>query len=170
MNCRAVERHLLAYRAGEGHPALRRRIARHLHECDRCYARYQSDQALEPEMRRALSSPPPGDFGRVWRGIQRDLAQPTPAASPMRYALALTALLLMLLLPMTFGSGGIAWATPPTPPSPRSGADLEGLERATPSPASSAMNTLVARAETPASTPDAPYRTESLSVISITTP
>jgi predicted anti-sigma-YlaC factor YlaD len=167
MRCRAVQQHLPAYRAGEGQPALRNRIAHHLHTCDSCYTLYRSHRSLEQEIRLALTAPPPADLNRVWQGIQRDLAQPATSAPPLRYALLVTALLLMLLVPMTFERNGIAWATPPTPPSPRLVAASVEMERATPAPAGMA---LMAAADQPVSTPDAPYRTESSSLLSIMTP
>ncbi|MBN8592540.1 MAG: zf-HC2 domain-containing protein [Anaerolineae bacterium] len=167
--CEAVQQHLAAYRSGEIHPALQRRIAQHLHACDSCYALYRNNQVLEQEMRQVLMAPPPVDFGRVWQGIQVDLARPTESNPPVRYALLATALLLMLLVPMTFGRSGIAWATPPTPPAPRSHAVVLLLERATPSP-NGAVTLSETLPDTPASTPDAAYRTESLTVLSIMTP
>lgn len=169
IGCQAVRQHLSAYRAGEIHPVLQRRIAHHIHECDSCYAFYRSDHAFERELRQLLTTPPSGDFGRVWQGIQRDLSRPSASTRPVGYALLVTALLLMLLVPMTFGRNGIAWATPPTPPSPRSQTVVLAQGRTTPSPVGEALSTFV-NVETTISTPDAPYRTESSTILSLMTP
>ncbi len=169
IRCRTVEQHLPAYRAGEIHPALQRRIAYHLHHCDTCYNLYRRDLEIGRDVSQVLNTPHPVDFGHVWQGIKRDLNTPVTTTPPVRYALLVTALLLMLLVPMTFGRNGIAWATPPTPPAPRLQTAMLLAERATPSPIGAALQNQT-RKDTAVSTPDASYPNDSLTVLSIMTP
>lgn len=101
--CSHCEKHLDAYLDHRLTPRLRRRVARHLDECPRCYLLYIQRRDLQQELQRAL--PLVGrrdktDFQRLWGGISAELPR-TAVPNRMRYGLVAMALMVMFLLPFT---------------------------------------------------------------------
>lgn len=101
MRCRFTRIWLDSYIRRELHAAPRAHVARHLSGCPQCRARYEARvraiRALSADLA-AVGRPRRPRLEAIWQDVQRDLAQPAPVVtvSPVRTALALTAVLMMI--------------------------------------------------------------------------
>ena len=102
--------------------AARRRVARYIDECPKCYNEYTRQRALQHKLTDTLPTfgQPQGDqLDRIWMAVQGELntpPRPRPAFQ-MRYGLVTMALVMGLMLPLLMGNSNITQAavTPPTP-------------------------------------------------------
>lgn len=101
MRCRFTRIWLDSYLRRELPAAPRAHVARHLRGCPQCQAhceaRARDIRALSDDLG-ALGRPRRPRLEAIWRDVQHDLAQPAPVVtvSPMRTALALTVVLIMI--------------------------------------------------------------------------
>jgi anti-sigma factor RsiW len=100
---------MIAFLHGELPPGSRRRVARYIDECPKCYAEYVRQRSLQHELAHRLPSlgqPNPDQLDRIWAGIQAEM-QPAPRHTPLayiaRYGLATLALVMALLVPLLIG-------------------------------------------------------------------
>lgn len=121
--CWRCQRNLDAYLDHELPSHIRRRVARHLDDCPRCYQAYIQRRELRHELQRTLPLVGRGDapdFTALWGAIQAEL--PRPASSPrpyhMRFGLAALALMVMFLLPFTLRHHEASSSTPARHPVP----------------------------------------------------
>ena len=143
MDCRFCEAHLVAYINSQLSVNARSRIARHIDECESCYAAYMNerDMARELEMRVPLVGTNVGigtnaAFARMWSAVQAEIPpSPAPVTSmgwrwsyQLRYSLAALVFMLALLLPWTMEQHKIGLSLP-IPPEPSL-----AIERGTPAP------------------------------------
>jgi anti-sigma factor RsiW len=120
ITCDDCQAHLLTYLHNDATPLMRRRVARHLDHCEACYTLYQQELQLMRELKRAVPHIGAGNsanFDRVWRGIQAEIRQPSGPRFQMRYGLAMLALILVFLVPMTMGNQNLSLTALP-PPAP----------------------------------------------------
>lgn len=87
MNCRRVQLHLDAFRAGQLSPWRARRVAAHLEGCPACRAEREQLQQLDAALGRWIveDEPRPGFERRVWnriRAAERQQPAPVPAWWP----------------------------------------------------------------------------------------
>lgn len=114
---------MLAYIHGELPPHSRRRMARYLDECPRCYAEYQRQRALIAELQWTLPAfgAASGDqLARIWSRVQADMRRRPGSVRPLYhagYGLAALMLAVLLLLPLA-GTGGASAAASLTQPEP----------------------------------------------------
>lgn len=130
ITCDECRLHLADYLHNDTPPLLRRRISRHIDHCPACYALYSQELELMRELKGELPKIGAGDtasFNRVWAGIQAEIYQPTPPRFQMRYGLAMLALILVFLVPMTMGNRNPVLADLPTPPQPISARLTPGI-------------------------------------------
>ncbi len=114
-----------AYVHGELPAHVRRRMARHIHQCADCYPVYRRELALKHELEARL----PGFGGsnrpqlaHLWSNIQGELTAPTRTPrvarqSILRHTLVAAILVLGMLLPMTI-YGQTLTVSVPTQPAP----------------------------------------------------
>jgi anti-sigma factor RsiW len=103
----------------------RRRVARYIDECPKCYAEYRWQQAIHAELSSQLPAfgrPSSPQLDRIWTGVYRELSAPSaPPARPqsqMRYGMAVLTITLVLMLPMFLkyqGQVAPLTVTQPTP-------------------------------------------------------
>ncbi|MBC7809978.1 MAG: zf-HC2 domain-containing protein [Burkholderiales bacterium] len=167
MDCRFCEAHLVAYLNGQLSAKARSRIARHVDECESCYAAYMNERDMSRELERRVplvganvGMGTNAAFARMWSAIEIEIpTSPAPAASTgwrwsyqLRYSLAALVFMLALLLPWTMEQHKIGLSLP-IPPEPSL-----VIERGTPAPVISVAlfsNTHPAATPTPgARTPD----------------
>lgn len=122
-NCKKCESDLVAYLHHELPPAKRQQVARHLDECERCYAIYLQQQDLTQNLTRVVPLIGQGQkatFDRVWKAVQQDIQEPRRAVRPYhtRYGVAALAAVFMLLFPLTLGNQSLPLIIPATQPSP----------------------------------------------------
>src|SRR5574342_236238 len=105
--CKKCQSNLAAYLHRELPPVQRRKIARHLEACERCYRVYLQQQDLAQYLTRSVplmgQGKQPG-YNGVWTAIQQDLTHPrrtAPRSDPARYGFAALVATLMLLIPLT---------------------------------------------------------------------
>lgn len=123
MNCQHCQNHLVAYMHDEAPPRLSRRIARHLRECETCYAAYVRERGAAQQMTQDLAwfgQPDDAQLNRIWATVQTELDAPTPRrrAYPWRHVLAMAAMLLLCALPWALHGGNLDFprvALPATP-------------------------------------------------------
>jgi len=172
INCGDCRANLVAFAHGDGSPLLRRRVARHLDHCMACYDLYRQELDLKRDLKREvprIGAAHQPNFNQLWAAIQQDITKPRPSAPRfhMRYGLAVVALALVFLLPMTMGGQRMLLAAPPTQPIPLT-------QRATPSgTAPGALETPVAvyfLTDLSQVTPEAPQQTAGPSLVVISTP
>jgi hypothetical protein len=99
---------------------MRRRVARHLDHCETCYILYQQELDLMGELEGIVPQIGVGNganFDRLWSDIQDEIRQPSAPRFQMRYGLAMMALILVFLVPMTMGNQNLSLTTLP-PPAP----------------------------------------------------
>jgi anti-sigma factor RsiW len=118
--CKKCQSNLVAYLHHELTPIQRRQVARHLDECERCYAMYLQEQDLAQNLRQLI--PLVGQerklvLDRVWTAIQTTASQPQGTARrfPAHYGLAAVVFTLMLLIPLTLGNKNLPLKVPPQP-------------------------------------------------------
>jgi anti-sigma factor RsiW len=120
--CHNCQRRLDAYLDQRLPPRQRRWVARHLDTCPACYAACIERRELRRELQRSLplvgKSHTP-DFGAIWGAVQAELPRHEPPPPyRMRYGLALLALIIVFLLPLTGAGREARAALPPTHPAP----------------------------------------------------
>ncbi|MBZ0285978.1 MAG: zf-HC2 domain-containing protein [Anaerolineae bacterium] len=172
IQCGECRSHLAAFIQGDVSPLLRRRIARHIDHCPACYNVYLQELDLMRDLKRSVPLIGNGhqpSFDAIWSEIQSEIVKPKPGLPRfhMRYGLAMLALVMVFLVPLSMGNQHLTLASPPTQPSPL-------VQRATPN------STEPGAAETPVSvsfltdeslvTPEAPQRTAGPSLDVISTP
>lgn len=115
---------MLAYIRGELPPRSRRRMARYLDECPRCYQEYQRQRSTLLELERTLpafGAASGEQLGRIWTRVQADMQRRPGGLRPIiyhaSYGLAALMLLVILMLPLA-GTGGSAAAAPLMQPEP----------------------------------------------------
>jgi len=118
------KRRMVAYINGELDDRARRRVARYVDSCPRCYAEYQRQRELQRELAADLPSfgrPQAAQLDRIWSAVTADLATP-PRRHPqpylrVRYGVVMMLFITAMIFPLVFGSSAIsqAAATPPTP-------------------------------------------------------
>lgn len=114
---------MLAYIQGELSPRSRRRMARYLDECPRCYQEYQRQRSTMLELEHtlpALGAASGEQLARIWSRVQVDMQRRPGGIRPIyhaSYGLAALMLLIVLLLPLA-GTGGSASAAPLMQPEP----------------------------------------------------
>jgi hypothetical protein len=123
ITCGECRSHLVAFLLGDVSPLLRRRVARHLDHCEACYVLYLRELDLMRDLKHEVPLIGAGHqphFDRIWAGIQQDVVKSKPIVPrfQVRYGIAMLALVLVFLVPMTMGNGNLAWAAPPTQPVP----------------------------------------------------
>jgi anti-sigma factor RsiW len=172
INCGDCRSNLVAFLHGDVSPLLRRRVARHLDHCPSCYRLYLQELDLMRDLKHEMPLIGAGhqpNFDQVWAAIQHDILKPkrTVPRFHMRYGLAMLALVLVFLLPLTTGNQNLTLAAPPTQPAPLA-------EHATPS--GTALGTTETAIAVPSQTdqsqvtPEAPQQTSGPSLDVIRTP
>jgi anti-sigma factor RsiW len=119
-SCRECRAHLPAYLHRELKPRLRRRVAQHLNGCPACYAQYRAHRDLAQELSSVLPRVGAADssrLGKIWSGVQMEMAQPKASRYRARFSMAAAALVATLALPWALGSHQrvLAVPDPPTP-------------------------------------------------------
>lgn len=118
--CRA---RMAAYVSGEMSPQARRTFARWMDADDVIYAEYrrarEAQRTLNTEIP-ALGHPTPPALDRIWSSIQNDLSTSKRRPSGLtlykaRYGVICIAVGLMMVMPVSFGSGGAVQALPQQP-------------------------------------------------------
>jgi len=172
INCGECRLHLMAFLHGDVSPLLRRRIARHLDHCTDCYRLYLQELDLERDLKHELPLIGVGHqshFDQVWTAVQQDIVMPrsTAARFHLRYGLAMFALVLALIFPLTLGDQNLTLASPPTQPAPLTQQAM---------PSGTALGTTETAAAVPSQTdqsqvtPEAPQSTMAPSLDVIRTP
>lgn len=101
---------MTAFVNGELSMDARRRIARYIDECPRCYAEYAHQRGLQQELMRTLpglGKPDERQVSAMWDAIQRDLQPSATQQKPrvphyqLRYGMATIVIVLILALPLT---------------------------------------------------------------------
>ncbi len=117
--CRQCRALLPGYIQRELTPEQRERVSRHLTACADCYVAYVEQRDMIREL--AISLPRVGSdqprLDRIRAGVMAELAHPKPPPHryPTRYGLVALALVMALLLPMTFHSYAAELPTQPRP-------------------------------------------------------
>lgn len=135
--CRHCQARMSAYVNGEVSPQVRRRMARHLHTCSRCYAVYQRESQLRNLLERDL--PPFGVAGRtqlsaIWVEVRAELTQHKtavrrPSQHIMRYGFVVALMLVVMFLPMALYDEAVS-VTVPAPALPEiTDTTMAGVER-----------------------------------------
>jgi hypothetical protein len=172
IHCGECRLHLVAFLHGDVSPLLRRQIARHIDHCPDCYGLYLQELDLMRDLKREVPRIGAGHqprFDQVWAAIQQDIVKPKPSLPrfDMRYGLAMVALMLVFLVPLTMGNPKLAFASPPPQPIPLT-------QHATPSGTEpGAVETAVAISfltDQSQVTPEAPQQTSGPSLDVISTP
>jgi hypothetical protein len=172
IQCGECRSHLAAFIQGDVSPLLRRRVARHIDHCPACYNLYLRELDLTRDLKRSVPLIGKGQqpaFDAIWSEIQSEIRGPKPGLPRfhMRYGLAMLALVIVFLVPLTMGNQRLTLASPPTQPVPLT-------QHATPN------GTEPGAVETPVAvsfltdeslvTPEAPQRTVGPSLDVISTP
>src|SRR5687767_15006149 len=121
IHCGECRLHLVAFLHGDVSPLLRRQVARHLDHCPDCYGLYLQELDLMRDLKREVPRIGAGHqprFDQVWAAIQQDIVKPSMPRFHMRYGLAMVALMLVSLVPLTMGNTKLAFASPPPQPIP----------------------------------------------------
>lgn len=172
ITCDECRLHVVSFLLGDVSPLLRRRVARHIDFCSSCYQVYRQDLDLMRDLKREVPRLGQGhhpQFDRVWLAIQNDIMKPKSDMPrfQMRYGLAVLALLLGFLLPLTMDNQNVMLASPPTQPAPLAelatpnGTEPGVLETAV------AISYLTVHGQV---TPEAPHQTSGPSLDVIRTP
>jgi len=119
------KKRMVAYINGELDDRARRRVARYVDTCPRCYAEYQRQREIHRNLAADLPSfgrPQAAQLDRIWTAVKADLAAPSARRHPqpylrVRYGVLMMLLITAMIFPLVFGSRSIsqAAATPPTP-------------------------------------------------------
>ena len=123
IQCGECRSHLVDFVHGDVSPLLRRRVARHLDHCPACYNLYLQELDLINDLKRNVPLIGKGhqpSFDAIWAEIQTDIVKPKPRMPQfhMRYGLAMLALVIVFLVPLTMGNQNLTLASPPTQPAP----------------------------------------------------
>jgi hypothetical protein len=123
IQCGECRAHLVAFLHSDVSPLLRRRVARHLDHCPDCYRLYLQELDLMRDLKRNLpliGRAHQPSFDAIWAEIQTDIVKPKPSLPRfhMRYGLAMLALVMTFLVPLTMGNQNLTLASPPTQPVP----------------------------------------------------
>lgn len=123
MHCWKVQSRLVAYIHAELEPQERHQVARHLEDCERCYAAYLQQLGLTRELEQTVPLMGAGhrpDFRRVWSAVQTEAVRVRTASRPesLHYALAALIVAALFVIPLTFGGNEFTFALPPTQPAP----------------------------------------------------
>ncbi|MEO8606745.1 MAG: zf-HC2 domain-containing protein [Chloroflexota bacterium] len=172
IQCGECRSHLVAFLHGDVSPLLRRRVARHIDHCPACYSLYLQELDLMRDLKRHVPLIGKGHqpaFDAIWAEIQTDIVKPKPSLPQfhMRYGLAMLALIMIFLVPLTMGNQNLTLASPPTQPVPLAQhATPKGTEPgAVETPV--AVSFLTGESQT---TPEAPQSTAGPSLDVISTP
>jgi len=121
LTCRDCQSHLTAYLHRELTPKMRRRVALHLNQCDRCANLYAAERDLSQELAFAvpqLGQPDAAQIRRIWSAIEAEQSQPSAphwTRYTTRYGFAGLLLMLALLIPMTVRSQQMGLSLPLQP-------------------------------------------------------
>jgi len=121
---RYCEARMVAFLNGELSPKSRRRVARYIEECPRCYAEYVRQRELQRELASGLpvlGQPRPEQMNRIWTGIHREIfpAQSRPSRPHyFRSSLVTLASILVMVLSLLLLDKDRTLAAMVTQPSP----------------------------------------------------
>jgi hypothetical protein len=104
-------------------PHERHVVARHLEDCERCYAAYLQQLDLTRELEQVVpfvGADYRPDFKRVWAAMQAATVRPhpSPRLQSLHYGLAALIVAALFFIPLTFGGSDLTFASPPTQPAP----------------------------------------------------
>jgi anti-sigma factor RsiW len=132
LKCRYTRARIPAFINQELPVITRRYVVRHLDECPRCRKDYEQQRTLQQQLQRELpllGQPEKTSLNRIRSKVLAEL-MPQPAAPvrvPQRplymYGMVVTALAVLLLLPLS-AAGSAVRAAVPEHPSPRRGLDI----------------------------------------------
>lgn len=125
LNCHECRELLPAYVGRELKPQARRLVAAHLDQCDACDRLCQSQRTFAREMTADLPAFGRADdqrLSRMWTAVQAEMRAPRKSVfqrSPARTGMALLAILVIAILPLSIGGDQLLRFTlPPVPPTP----------------------------------------------------
>lgn len=123
MHCWKVRSRLVAYIHGELQPHERHLVARHLEDCETCYAAYLQQLELTRELEQVVpfvGADYRPDFKRVWAAMQSETihSRSAPRLQSLHYGLAALIVAALFFIPLTFGGNEVTFASPPTQPAP----------------------------------------------------
>lgn len=106
-------------------PKARRRVARYIDECPKCYALYRSQRALADELKATLpvfGQAENAQLQNIWSAVQVEITAPPPArlryAYRTSYAIAMLATALVMILPLMLGNSTVSARAQITLPEP----------------------------------------------------